>query len=64
MVCVVAPTTLCTVCVRHNRSDCFRNIGYMDMIETKEREVVTVLRYHRRSEIQTDEEYLEANNNI
>ena len=34
------------------------------MTETNEREVVTVLRYHRRSEIQTDEEYLEANNNI
>lgn len=32
--------------------------------DSEERKVVTVLRYHRRSEIQTDEEYLETDNNI
>ena len=32
--------------------------------DSEERKVVTVLRYHRRSEIQTDEESVEANNHI
>lgn len=38
MVCVDALAALCTIPIRCNRSGCFRNIGYMDMTESKERE--------------------------